>query len=131
MRMLPITEATESTALPSVASVPVGKFPKRIDTVTAEGLAKFLRHEHLDGMDGMKMGTSRFSSQIMTLRKSYGWPVETKDKDVHTSDGRISTVAVYSLPPEVVEAARAEGAEEWCERVFDARRQRRQAARSM
>ncbi len=131
MKMLPITEATESTALPSVASVPVGKFPKGVNSVMSEALAEFLGHKHLDGMDGLRLGTSRLSSQVHELRHRYGWPVVTTEVEVYTSDGRVEKVGVYSLPAEVVEEARKEGAGEWCRRVFDARSKCRQAARSM
>ncbi len=131
MKMLPITEATESTARPSSASVPVGKFPKRVNSVLSEALADFLGHKHLDGMDGLRLGTSRISSQVHELRHRYGWPVVTTEVEVYTSDGRVSQVAVYSLPPAVVEEARAEGADEWRRRVFEARSKCRQAARSM
>jgi Helix-turn-helix domain len=99
----------------------LGTFPKRVDTVRATVLARMLRGEQLTAMDGvLDASTTRLAGSVHILRRKLGWHVVTDDVQVPTADGRIAEVARYSLPPEVIAAARATGAGAFIDRAMAA-----------
>lgn len=99
-----------------------GRLPSRQNTVLAAVLASMLEGRHLTGMDAVfGESTTRLAHHIWAIRGDYGWDVHSVDRVVGTKDGRVETIAVYSLPPEVIEVAMAQGARGWIDEV---RRQR-------
>jgi hypothetical protein len=106
-----------------------GKFPIKLNTVTAEVLARLLNYERLTSLDAVsEANTTRLSAVTHYLGKEYGWPIEADDKATGCRDGRVAWVAEYSLAPEIIAHAMAAGAGIWCAKVRAARRARRTQA---
>lgn len=115
-----VLKATDQNAVRSRHST--GRLPSRQNTVLAAVLASLLEGRHLTGMDAVfGESTTRLAHHIWAIRGDYGWDVLTVDRVVGTKDGRVETIAVYSLPPEVIEVAMAQGARGW---INEVRRQR-------
>lgn len=110
----PAATAVTTSAQNSLDSKP-GTLPKRKNTVIAEALASLLDGAHLTGMDAVfDAHTTRLSHHIYALRHDYGWhAIQSRDLVVGTKDGRVETISVYSLPPEVIAKAISEGAMSW------------------
>jgi len=64
------------------------------------------RLTHLDVWE--RHGSSRAAHHVLRLRQS-GWPITTTEISAPTSDGRTARIALYSLPPETMEAAGERG----------------------
>ena len=110
-------------------SAAVGAFPKRLGTVRATSLALLLEGKRLTAMDGVRgASTTRLASDVHVLRHKLGWGVVTEEVQVSTADGRIASVARYSLPESVIAAALAAGARAFIERVMAASAVRRNRA---
>ena len=106
-----------------------GEFPAKLNTVTAEVLARLLNHERLTSLDAVsEASTTRLSAITHYLGKEYGWPIEADDKAAGCRDGRVAWVAEYFLAPEIIARAMAAGAGAWCAKVRAARRFRRTQA---
>lgn len=106
-----------------------GKFPTKLNTVTAEVLARLLNYERLTSLDAVsEASTTRLSAVTHYLGKEYGWPIEADDKAAGCRDGRVAWVAEYFLAPEIVARAIAAGAGAWSAKVRAARRARRTQA---
>lgn len=103
-------------------------FTHRVSSVRAEVLANLLDGRSLTGMDAViGMSTTRLADHIHVLR-GCGWKLETEDKIVATADGRVTTVAEYTMPTGERERGFAAGAAEWIERVRAARKAQRERA---
>lgn len=105
-------------------------FPRRIDTVTAEVLARLLRGETLTALDSVSdSSTTRLGAFIFSLAE-YGWEIESEPFAAGCKDGRVSWPHKYYLRDEVIAKA-GPGAAAWCASVFRARRDlRRKAAQA-
>ena len=106
-----------------------GELPTKLNTVTAEVLARLLNYERLTSLDAVsEASTTRLSAVTHYLGKEYGWPIEADDKATGCRDGRVAWVAEYFLAPEIIAHAMAAGAGVWCAKVRAARRARRTQA---
>jgi len=103
-----------------------GGLPAKLNTVTAEVLARLLNYERLTSLDAVdEASTTRLSAVTFYLAEKYGWPIEVVDKATGCRDGRMAWVAEYFIAPEIVARAMAAGAGDWCAKVRTARRARR------
>lgn len=104
-----------------------GQLPTRTNTVRSHVLADFLESKALTGMEGVfKQNTTRLSAVVFALTHSYGFEAERCDVVTGTNDGRITTIASYWLPQEVIAFAfDFLGAREWIAKVRAARADRR------
>lgn len=106
-----------------------GKFPTKLNTVTAEVLERLLNYERLTSLDAVsEASTTRLSAVTHYLGKEYGWPIEADFKAAGCRDGRVAWVAEYFLAPEIIARAMAAGAGAWSAKVRAARRARRTQA---
>lgn len=110
------------SALDGAEFNPPGHYPERLDTVTAEVLARLLNYETLTGLDSViDSSTTRLSAYVNTLQSKYGWTIDRRDIANGCKDGRVSWVKEYYLNPLTIEAAMAAGAGKWCADVRRAR----------
>lgn len=58
-------------------------------------------------------GRTTLAAIVRTLKRKYHWPIETTSFPSNAPDGRATWATVYSLPPEVIAAAMAAGADDW------------------
>ena len=120
------TKAVSSATRQGAQIIGPGGLPAKLNTVTAEVLARLLNYERLTSLDAVdEASTTRLSAVTHYLGKEYGWPIEADDKAAGCRDGRVAWVAEYFLAPEIVARAMAAGAGEWCAKVRAARRSRR------
>jgi len=120
------TKAVSSATRQGAQIIATGGFPAKLDTVTAEVLARLLNYERLTSLDAVgEASTTRLSAVTYYLGKEYGWQVESMDKAAGCRDGRVAWVSEYFLDPEIIARAMAAGAGEWCAKVRVARRARR------
>ena len=120
----PDTAKTVSSATRQGAQIiGPGGLPAKLNTVTAEVLARLLNYERLTSLDAVdEASTTRLSAVTFYLAEKYGWPIEAVDKAAGCSDGRVAWVAEYFIAPEIVARAMATGAGDWCAKVRAARR---------
>jgi hypothetical protein len=114
---------TESSATVEGAPIvsPFG-FPAKLDTVCAEVLRRLLSGERLTSLDAVgEASTTRLSAHVFYLEDGYGWRIERTEKAAGCTDGRVTYVAEYFLPPTVIAHAAARGAAQWCAKVRAAR----------
>lgn len=108
---------------------PLGAFPSRHNTVTAEILSRLIGGESLTGMDAVfSASTTRLSAVIFYLSESYGWTIDHADIDVGTSDGRVAVIRAYFLDRATIRRAFDAGALKFCQSVKDARAKTRKQA---
>ena len=120
------TNAVSGAARQGAQIIAPGGLPDKLNTVTAEVLARLLNHERLTSIDAVsEASTTRLSAVTHYLAKEYGWPIEAVDKAAGCRDGRVAWVAEYFLDPQVIAHAMAAGAGDWCAKVRAARRARR------
>lgn len=126
------TKKDPSATLQGTQIVSSGKLPTKLNTVTAEVLARLLNYERLTSLDAVSgASTTRLSAVTHYLGKEYGWPIEADDKATGCRDGRVAWVSEYFLAPEIIAHAMAAGADVWCANVRAARRaQAAQAAQA-
>lgn len=123
------TKIEQSATREGAQIIAPGGLPTKLNTVTAEVLARLLNHERLTSLDAVgEASTTRLSAVVFYLASEYGWHIEATDKAVGCRDGRVAWVAEYSLPAETIARAMAAGTGEWCARVRAARRARRAKA---
>ena len=117
------TEITTSACQHSSAKFTApGRFPERLDTVTAEVLVRLLNHESLTGMEAVfGASTTRLAAVVFYLESDYGWSIERRDMAAGCKDGRVAWVTEYRLNPLTIEAAMAAAAGKWCADVRRAR----------
>lgn len=85
-----------------------------------------LKGEQLTAMDGVfDASTTRLASDVHVLRRTFGWDVVTDEVQVSTADGRVATVARYRIPPDVMAAAQAAGAQTFINAAMAASAERR------
>ena len=120
------TNAESSATRQGAQIIGPGGLPAKLNTVTAEVLARLLNYERLTSLDAVgEASTTRLSAVTHYLCRDYGWQIEAVDKAAGCCDGRVAWVAEYFLPPETVARAMAVGAGEWCTKVRAARNARR------
>ena len=120
------TKAVSSATRQGAQIIGPGGLPAKLNTVTAEVLARLLNYERLTSLDAVdEASTTRLSAVTFYLAEKYGWPIEAVDKAAGCRDGRVAWVAEYLLDPEIVARAMATGAGDWCAKVRAARRARR------
>ncbi len=94
----------------NATSVGVGEYP-RPRSVKGRVLAALLASEELSHLDcWARFGSSRLAHHTYMLRGA-GWPIQTAERPVPTSDGRQAVIAFYSLPPRAILAAGDAGAQ--------------------
>jgi Helix-turn-helix domain len=78
-------------------------------SVKGRVLADLLAGDKLTHMDvWQRHGSSRAAHHILRLRQA-DFPITTTDIDAPTNDGRTARIALYSLPPEAIDAAGERG----------------------
>ena len=119
------TKAVSSATRQGAQIIGPGGLPAKLNTVTAEVLARLLNYERLTSLDAVfEASTTRLSAVAHYLARQYGWEIEAVDKAAGCRDGRVAWVAEYFLDPEIVARAMATGAGDWCAKVRAARRAR-------
>jgi hypothetical protein len=108
---------------------PIGRFPVRLNTVTAEVLARLIGGDNLTGMDAVfRANTTRLAATVHYLERHHGWTIKRVDIDVGTNDGRVAVVKMYYLSRTAIRQAFDDGALEFCRSVKVARAKRRKQA---
>jgi len=108
---------------------PLGAFPSRHNTVTAEILSRLIGGESLTGMDAVYCAsTTRLAAVVDYLETAYGWSIDRVDMDVGTSDGRVPVIRAYFLDRATIRRAFDAGALKFCQSVKDARAKTRKQA---
>ena len=119
-------KAVSSATRQGAQIISPGGLPAKLNTVTAEVLARLLNYERLTSLDAVfEASTTRLSAVAHYLARQYGWEIEAVDKAAGCRDGRVAWVAEYFIAPEIVARAIAAGAGDWCAKVRAARRARR------
>lgn len=119
-------KAVSSATRQGAQIISPGGLPAKLNTVTAEVLARLLNYERMTSLDAVdEASTTRLSAVTFYLAEKYGWPIEAMDKAAGCRDGRVAWVAEYFLDPEIVPRAMAAGAGDCCAKVRAARRARR------
>jgi hypothetical protein len=82
--------------------------------MTARGavLAVLLSNEDQAGAEPMR-GRITLAAIVRALKRKYHWPIETTSFPSNAADGRATWATVYSLPPEVIARALANGGRDW------------------
>lgn len=94
----------------NATSVDVGTFPAP-RSVKGRVLAALLAGDELTHLDCWeRFGSSRLAHHAYMLRGA-GWPLQTVERPVPTSDGRQAFIAIYSLPESVIHAVGEAGAQ--------------------
>jgi len=101
------------------------KTPSFPGPLTARGavLAVLLSDEDQTGAEPLR-GRVTLAAIVRTLKRKYNWPIETSSFPSNGADGRATWATVYSLPPEVIAKALANGGRDWLAGVAGARRSR-------
>ena len=108
---------------------PLGAFPIRRDTVTAEILSRLIGGENLTGMDAVYCAsTTRLAAVVDYLETAYGWSIDRVDMVVGTNDGRVPVIRAYFLDRPTIRRAFDAGALKFCQSVKDARAKTRKHA---
>lgn len=129
MKKRPTPQKAASSAASTADSTTPGRFPRQLNTVVAEALARLLRGERVTSLDAVhEASTTRLGAVVHHLQGVHGWPIESTPIAAPCADGRVSRVAEYSLPKSVIAQAMAAGARAWCEAVRKARLERRKKA---
>ena len=119
-------KAVSSVTRQGAQIIAPGGLPAKLNTVTAEVLARLLNHERLTSLDAVsEASTTRLSAVTFYLTNEYGWPIESVDKAAGCRDGRVAWVSEYFLPADVIARAMAAGAGKWCASVRASRLKRR------
>ncbi|WP_239700470.1 hypothetical protein [Massilia sp. 9096] len=58
-------------------------------------------------------GRITLAAIVRALKRKYHWPIETASFPSNAADGRATWATVYSLAPEVIEAALKAGGRDW------------------
>ena len=99
-------------AMPSECSAKsqgVGTYP-RPSSVKGRVLAALLTGAELTHLDCWeRFGSSRLAHHAFILRGA-GWPIQTVERPVSTSDGRQAVIAFYRLPKATIDQAGEAGA---------------------
>lgn len=99
-----------------------GRFPTMGTSLRAETLVVLLSSDDMTGVESLfEHRKIALNTVIRALIRKYGWPIERHDFPTNTADGRGAWASVYSLPPEVVDAALRDGGSDWVAGVRAAR----------
>lgn len=81
---------------------------------TARGavLAVLLSNADQAGAEPLR-GRITLAAIVRALKRKYHWPIDTTSFPSNAGDGRATWATVYSLPPEVIEAALEAGGADW------------------
>lgn len=81
---------------------------------TARGavLAVLLSNADQAGAEPLR-GRITLAAIVRALKRKYHWPIDTTSFPSNAADGRATWATVYSLPPEVIEAALKAGGGDW------------------
>lgn len=81
---------------------------------TARGavLAVLLSNADQAGAEPLR-GRITLAAIVRALKRKYHWPIDTTSFPSNAADGRATWATVYSLPPEVIEAALEAGGGDW------------------
>src|SRR6478735_4470254 len=81
---------------------------------TARGLVLAILLSNTDqaGAEPLR-GRVTLAAIIRALKRKYHWPIETTSFPSNAADGRATWATVYSLPPEVIDAAMFAGGRDW------------------
>ena len=63
--------------------------------------------------EGAASGRITLAAIVRALKRKYHWPIETTSFPSNAADGRATWATVYSLPPEVIAKALANGGRDW------------------
>lgn len=129
MKMPATSFETTGTALPSVAIVAGLPLPKQVGTKLSHVAALLVSGRRLTNGCILAEASSSRGAAIVDVLRDMGWPIVARTIVTECADGSKSRIAEYSLSDSVISAAMEDGAAEWCDRVFEARRQRRRTAR--
>lgn len=99
------------------------KLPTFPGPLTARGavLAVLLSNEDQTGAEPLQ-GRVTLAAIVRTLKRKYGWPIETHSFPANAADGRATWATVYSLPQHVIDAALERGGRDWLRARKAARR---------
>jgi hypothetical protein len=97
--------------MPRTSQKNTPQFPGR-RTARGAVLAVLLSNEDQAGAEPLR-GRITLAAIVRALKRKYHWPIETTSFPSNTLDGRASWATVYSLPPDVIEAALAAGGRAW------------------
>lgn len=86
-------------------------FPGR-GTARGAVLAVLLSNTDQTGAEPLR-GRITLAAIVRALKRKYHWPIETASFPSNAVDGRATWATVYSLPPEVIEAALRAGGSAW------------------
>ena len=93
----------------SAKSVGAGEYPTP-KSVKGRVLAALLTGAELTHLDCWeRFGSSRLAHHAFILRGA-GWPIQTVERSVPTSDGRLAAIAYYALPAATIDQAGEAGA---------------------
>ena len=74
-------KAVSSATRQGAQIISPGGLPAKLNTVTAEVLARLLNYERLTSLDAVdEASTTRLSAVTFYLAEKYGWPIEAVDK---------------------------------------------------
>jgi hypothetical protein len=108
------------------APIFTGKFPSKLNTVTAAVLRDFCLRKQLTSLNSVyESSTTRLAATVYSLEQNHGWTIQRTDISVATDDGREAIVTSYFLSPADIRVAFDNGAREFCEQVAIARNLRR------
>lgn len=109
MKNAPTTYGNES-ALDKRKYTIEDHFPRRLDTILAAVLVWLLDDcAPLTAWDGVQVFSTRhIEAAIRTLKKKYGWPIETVWLPTRRADGTFFYVTAYKLPQAEIEYAYAD-----------------------
>jgi hypothetical protein len=95
----------------NATSVRVGDYP-RPTSVKGRVLAALLAGAELTHLDCWeRFGSSRLAHHVHMLRDGgAGWPIQSVERPVPTSDGRTAVIAYYALPAATIDQVGAAGA---------------------
>ena len=81
-------------------------------TARGAGLVVIGQQHGEDGAEPMR-GRITLAAIVRALKRKYHWPIETSSFPSNAADGRATWATVYSLPPEVIAKALANGGRDW------------------
>ena len=77
-----------SATLQGARIISPAELPTKLNTATAEVLARLLNYERLTSLDAVsEASTTRVSAVTHYLGKEYGWPIEADHKATGCRDG--------------------------------------------
>jgi hypothetical protein len=97
--------------MPRTSTKNAPTFPGR-RTARGAVLAVLLSNQDQAGAEPLR-GRITLAAIVRALKRKYHWPIETTSFPSNAADGRATWATVYSLPPDVIEAALRAGGRDW------------------